>query len=218
MKMLRYSAIALLGLGLTFAACKKEKSREGNVKPSTPDSYAPYTVGSSFRYQDVSTLNDTTTYTVTVTGDTTIDGTIYQIMQGSNGVTTYNSYDDQGNYYQIAGHLTYQQYSFGSFKSLYLKSAAPVGSSWNDTVSVDVQGIAQRGKLTYTMEQKAISKIVGDTSYTGVSAVQTSGSLLDLPLPITISLGTNFYASGVGLVETDTQTDTVRLIDYTIVK
>lgn len=218
MNMFRYTAIALLGMGITFAACKKERSHEGTVKPSTPASYAPYTVGSSFLYEDVSTLNDTTTYTVTVTGDTVINGLTYQIMTGSNGVTTFNNYDDQGNYYQIANNVTYQQYSFGTFKSLYLKSAAAVGATWNDTLAITVQGLAQRGKLTYTMAQKAISKTVGDTSFTGVSAVQTSGALLDLPLPITISLGTNFYAAGVGLVETDTQTDTVRLISYTIVK
>ena len=218
MKMHRYPAFAtaLAFITITFTACSKNKSDENTNPVTTPGAYAPYTAGSSFTYQDVTTSNDSSTYTVAVTGDTTIGGQTYKVLAFSNGTHTYNRTDGQGNYYQVVSNLSYDEYSFGSFTSLYLKDNVSANATWLDTVSVQVSGITQQAQLTYQLVQKNITKTVGGVTYQGVSAVQTTGKLLNSIIPLSLTINTNFYASKVGLIETDSQSDTLRLIQYTI--
>lgn len=209
--------LALIG-GLILWACKKEKSREGEP-PGTPPStcgYAPYTNGSTYNYETVSgETGDTTAFTVTVTGDSTINGQSYKKLS-SDTATTYDRCDN-GTYRQMVKGLSYMGYSVDSVMSIYLKDFVPAGSSWSDTVTVSESGVNVNVFLTYTVTQKGINKRVYDLDYTEVIAVRLSASAKVLGQTISLgTMATNYYAKDIGLIEVDQAEDTTRLRSYDI--
>jgi hypothetical protein len=209
--------LALIG-GLILWACKKEKSREGEP-PGTPPStcgYAPYTNGSTYNYETVrGTSTDTTYFTVTVTGDSTINGLTYKKL-ASDTATTYDRCDN-GVYTQMVKGLSYMGYTADSVTSVYLKDNVPAGSSWSDTVTVREGGVNLNVYLTYTIIQKGINKRVFDLDYTEVIAVRLSASAKVLGQTIPLgTMATNYYAKDIGLIQVDQAEDTTRLKSYNI--
>lgn len=211
-------SLALVG-GIVLWACKKEKSREGEPPPATPPStcgYAPYTNGSTYNYESVrGTSPDTTFFTVTVTGDSLINGQTYKKL-ASDTATTYDRCEN-GNYYQMVKGLSYQGFTADSVMSVYLKDNVAAGSSWSDTVTVREGPINQDVYLNYTITQKGINKRVFDLDYTEVIAVRLSASVKVLGQTISLgTLATNYYAKDIGLIQVDQEEDTTRLRSYNI--
>ncbi|HEU4552577.1 MAG TPA: hypothetical protein VFS25_07080 [Chitinophaga sp.] len=204
---------------LLLWACKKELSREGEVPPVVSTcSYAPYTAGSVFNYDHINSSNplDTGFFTVTVTGDSTINGQTFRKLT-SDTATTYDRCDGNGNYYQLVKGLSFEGYTADSIVSVYLKDNVNTGASWTDTVTVRKGSDAQTVILTYTVTQKGVQKSIYGLDFTNVIGVALSASVKFLGT--TISLGTvatNYYAEGVGLIEIDQAEDTTRLRQYSI--
>ncbi len=212
-------SLALIG-GVILWACKKEKSREGEP-PTTPPStsncgYAPYTNGSVYNFENVNAnTSDTTFFTVTITGDSVINGETYKKLS-TDTATTYDRCDN-GNYRQLVKGISYQGFTADSVMTTYLKDNVPAGSTWSDTVEVKDGGIAQDVYLNYTITQKGINKRVYDLDYTEVIVVRLSASTKILGQTINLgTLATNYYAKDIGLVQIDQAEDTTRLRSYNI--
>jgi len=204
---------------LLLWACKKELSREGEEPPVVSTcSFAPYTTGSTFTYSQVNaaSLLDTTYFTMTVTGDSVINGQNFRKLT-TDTATTYDRCDGAGNYYQLVQGLSFEGYTADSIVSTYLKDNVSKGASWTDTVTVRNGSDEQTVILTYTVKQKGIQKTISGLDFTNVIGVALSASVKILGT--TLSLGTvatNYYAEGVGLIEIDQAEDTTRLHDYNI--
>jgi len=210
--------LALMIGGLILWACKKEVSREGEPPGTIPSTcgYAPYTNGSTYNYETYrGETADTNFFTVTVTGDSTINGQSYKKLS-SDTATTYDRCDN-GTYHQMVKGLSYMGYSVDSVMSIYLKDFVPAGSSWSDTVTVKDGGVNVNVYLTYTITQKGINKRVFDLDYTEVIAVRLTAAAKVLGQTIPLgTLATNYYAKDIGLIEVDQEADTTRLRSYNI--
>lgn len=210
MKHLHAFFLFLAGCTLLMA-CSKEISHDGTGFPTCE--YAPYTTGSSFSYIDVNLTQDTIAYTLTVSGDTTINGSTYKIVKDDSVFFCSNCKD--GNYTQIASILTFQGYKADSLQLTYLKENAPLGSSWSDTVTVSNGTLTTKAVLQHSITQKGITKTVNGKDYLDVIAVKLDASaiVLDNPVPIG-TISTSYYAKGIGLIEADQADDTIKLVSY----
>lgn len=195
-------------------SCSKEMSTEEGAATSKCD-YAPYTQGSSFTYLNVSTGGDSTQYTLTVNGDTTINGNVYRKLGDSSVFMCSNC--TGGVYTQIASILSFDGYSASDLRLTYLKDFLPAGSSWADTIEVSTAGITTRGLLQYTIIQKGTNKVVNGYDYTDVIGIQVdaSATAASATLPVG-TVAVNYYARGIGLIESDQTQDTTRLVHFNI--
>ncbi|NIG52354.1 hypothetical protein [Chitinophaga sp. Cy-1792] len=186
-----------------------------NDGPSSKCEYAPYTQGSAFTYLNINQSQDSTTYTLTVNGDTTINGNNYRKL-GDDSVFMCSGCTD-GTYTQVASLLSFDGYTASDLRITYLKDFLPLGSTWSDTINVTNNGISTTAYLQYTITEKGTSRVVNGIAFTDVIAVQmdASASVLSSTMPIG-TLSTSYYARGVGLIEADQAQDTTRLIKYNI--
>ncbi|SKA16778.1 hypothetical protein SAMN04488128_1021273 [Chitinophaga eiseniae] len=210
MKHLHVFFLFLAGCALLIA-CSKEMSHDGTGFPTCD--YAPYTTGSSFSYIDVNLTQDTLAYTLTVSGDTTVNGNTYK-MVGDDSVFFCSSCKD-GIYTQIASIFTFQGYKADSLQLTYLKETAAMGSSWSDTVTISNGTLTTKAVLQHTIVQKGVTKTVNGKNYPDVIAVKLDASAIVLNNPVTIgTISTSYYAKGIGLIEADQADDTIKLVSY----
>ncbi|NLU96358.1 hypothetical protein [Chitinophaga sp. Ak27] len=212
-----YVLIVMLAAVTLLFACSKEMSREGdNSQPPAGNcDYAPYTNGSSFSYVNVNSAKDTTHYTLTVSGDTTINGNVYKKI-GNDSVFTCSACNT-GIYTQVASILTFQGYKADDLKLTYLKDNVPAGTSWQDTISVTNGGISTSGIIQFTVTQKGITKAVNGKDYAEVIAVRMDAFALVLGNAVPVgTLSTSYYGKGIGLIEADQEQDTTRIVSYTL--
>ncbi|MBV8254612.1 MAG: hypothetical protein JO154_18570 [Chitinophaga sp.] len=195
-------------------SCSKEMSTE-NDSPSSSCSYAPYTQGSSFTYLNVNQSNDSTSYTLTVNGDTTINGNVYRKI-GDDKVFMCSGCAN-GIYTQIASILSFEGYTASDLRLTYLNDFLPVGSSWTDTIAATNNGATSTAVLQYTIMGKGGNRMVNGKGYTDVITIQTdaSATVMNTILPLG-TISTSYYAKGVGLIETDQAQDTTKLVGFTI--
>ncbi|CAL1521038.1 hypothetical protein [Chitinophaga sp. MM2321] len=207
--------LTILAGSMLLTACSKEMSREGDMPATSNCDYAPYTTGSSFSYIDINQTQDTLAYTLTVSGDTTINNVVYKKV-GDDSVFTCSNCKD-GIYTQIASILTFQGYKADDLKITYLKDNVPAGTSWEDTVAVNNGGVTSSGILKQTITEKNITKTVNGKNYTDVIVVRMDASAIILNNPVSVgTISTSYYAKGVGLIEADQAEDTIKLLSYTL--
>ncbi len=197
-------------------SCSKEMSTETD-SPNNSCSYAPYSQGSSFTYLSVNQSKDSTTYTLTVNGDTTINGNVYRKI-GDDKVFMCSGCTN-GVYTQIASILSFDGYKAADLRLTYLNDFLPVGSSWTDTISVKNDSTTSTAVLQYTIMEKGGNRMVNGKGYTDVITVQTdaSATVMNTLLPLG-TISTNYYAKGIGLIESDQSQDTTTLVGYTLNK
>lgn len=207
----RYLLLSSIAGLLILWACKKEKSREGTPPPSTC-SYAPYEDGAVYTFEKTRD-EDTSRFTMTVTGDTTFEGKKFKKLH-TDTATTYDRCDN-GNYIQIVKGITIDSYTADSIQSIYLKDGEGLGRSWTDTTTVRKGSEEQSVVLKYTIQQKGTSKTVLGKEYPDVIAVKLDAQVYVLGNYVSIgTLATNYYAKDVGLIEINQEKDTTRLVSY----
>ncbi|UYQ92883.1 hypothetical protein MKQ68_22645 [Chitinophaga horti] len=208
----------LSGVMIIASACRKEKSQEGTPVEELC-SYAPYYTGSSFAYTNTTIDDDVTEYSVTVTGDSTIDGKKYKMLETDLDGSIAFSRCEGGVYTQVATDVALQGYEADIIISTNLKDNVRAGSSWEDTLSADTPLGYAKLTLTYTITQKDISKTVLTETFKNVIGVRMDASATIMGFPVDLgTLATNYYAAGVGLIQVDTDSDTTRITSYTINK
>jgi hypothetical protein len=211
-----YLYIGAFILAIIIFSCSKEKSQEGDsiTTPAAGCDYAPYTTGSSFSYINISN-NDTSDYTLTVTGDTTINGTTYKKV-GNDSVFICSACED-GVYTQVANLLTFQGYKANDLKLTYLKDNVPAGANWRDTITVSNGSVSTTGVLEFTITEKDVKKTVNGKEYENVIAVRMDAFAIVLNNPVPVgTISTSYYGKGIGLIEADQEQDTTKIVSYTI--
>ena len=197
---------------LLFAGCSKEKSNEETYDRCN---YAPYVPGNSFTYQRILASHDTLVYTVKVTGDTLLQGQIYAVLN--------NEYNNQyircndGLYYLFEPGVSRPDYESPDGERLFLYDYMKPGQSWINNISATVSGVEQQGVLQYTVIQTGVPKTVLGNTYTDVIGIRQDADLIldGVFFPIG-TIATYYYAKGVGYIEVDSPTDTIRMLRYSV--
>ncbi len=193
--------------GFLFFSCSKS---DDTPEPEIVK-YMSLTTGSKWTYDvttnpgtpGATTVADTVTCTAT---DTTVEaGTanqrIYRIFKHSNGNTS--------DYYNITGndYYRFQVLPLDDLKiqDLYLKDNAAAGTSWSQTVSVNVPGIPTPVPVTVTntLTAKDLTKTVNGTVYNNVIQITTTITSSSLPAGTIVTDIRSYYAPKVGLIEGD---------------
>lgn len=199
--------LSVIVSGFLFVSCSKS---DDNPNPEVIK-YMSYTSGSKWTYDVITnpgtpgstTVVDTVTCTAT---DTTVEaGTanqrIYRIMKHSNGNTS--------DYYNITGNDYYRFRTLPidnlKIQELYLKDNAAVGTSWAQTVPVNVPGFPAPIPITVTnsVTEKGITKTVNGIIYNNVVNIKTEISSASLPAGTIVTDIKSYYAPNVGLIEGD---------------
>jgi hypothetical protein len=185
-----------------FTSCKKNDS--GNTTTTT-NSYINTTAGSTWNYHQVDSSGSTpaaSDYTVTSTSqDTTINSKKYHV---------YNLSDGGNQYMTVSGNDYYQYDSIPvsggtNIERLYLKDNATVGTTWNQSFTLNVPNVPLPIPLTVTNNiiEKGISHTVNGVSYSNVIHVSTSLSSALITSGFTSSID-SYYAPKYGLIESKT--------------
>lgn len=171
---------------LIFTGCGKDET-------STPATdYSPLTANSTWTYQ----ISTGGTYTLTSTNrDTTISGKTFHVFTNSNGGNNYMG--KSGNDYYRFGILP--GIAPNGFDETYLKDNVDVNGTWTITQNATAPGIPTPipVKLTYTIAEKGVQKVVNGKTFTNVIHVKLNISALE----IQGGNGDFYYSAGVGLIE-----------------
>lgn len=200
---------------LLLAACKKEKSLEEPLVQNTCD-YAPYSTGSVFEYeQTYAATPDTDAFSLQVKGDSMVNNELYRLLEEDGGGATSLFRCGGGSYIQLADVSELTNTASEPVQTIYLKDNVPLGQGWEDQFIINLP-IVGKVELTanYTVIQRGTSKTVLGKVYKDVIGVRMEVSVPPY-LPPT-EFNTGYYAKGVGLIEMNNDTDTIRLKSYTI--
>jgi hypothetical protein len=182
---------------MALFSCKREKSSEAVYKVC---GYAPYTTGTTFDYVYVSNTQDTLAYTLTVTGDTLINGDRFSIL--NNGYTSQYVRCDSGRYFLFEFGLSTPDYERPDGLRLFLYDNKSVGATWSDTIIAVASGQPQIGLLQYTILQKGGPRTVMGHEYANVIGVrQDAAVLIDSTIHPIRTIATYYYAEDVGYIQ-----------------
>lgn len=197
------------------ASCKKKKTDETPSAyqwPAGTGPYAPYTVGSTFTYENQTTAPATTdSFTYTVTKDTTIESMPYKKVESNKPLLASTFYCNYNN--GLRTEITYNS-NFGgiaipTIKQVVLKDNVAANVTWSEVLSVTIPTIPIPIPVTfnYTLVQKDFTKNILGKDYTKTIQVKQVASVpagLPLPagIPSSITIDT-YYASEFGIVQKD---------------
>lgn len=194
-----------------LSACKKEKSKEPVIETC---GYAPYTTGSSFGYEYASDT-DTFLYTITVIGDTLLEGKRFSIL--SSGTANQYIRCDNGRYYLFEPGISLPDYQTSDGFRLFLYDTKAIGTGWSDTINAVVSGEKKSALLVYTIIQKGIKKKILGQEYADVIGVRQDIALLSAGTVYPIgNIATYYYAKNVGYIQAISKDYTISLRNYNI--
>lgn len=206
----------VLFFGITSAilllACRKEKSNEN---PFVICGYTPYSNGSFFTFENVTSNRDTVDYTLTVKGDTLVNGDTYAKLV-HDSFTVYIRCDN-GHSYQFMPSINLPGYQLQPKANRFLIEDKPLGGTWSDTILLTVSGLKQMGLLQYSIVEKGITKTVYGREFQNVIGVKQDAAFIIGGTAVPVgTLAVNYYALHIGPIQIDKENDTTRLKDYTI--
>lgn len=197
------------------------------VWPSGTGEFAPYTTGSTFVFQrEVGAPVVIDSFTLTVTGDTTIGGLTFKRMTSSNttAMPSYFVNYNNGVVTETFLNFTLQTVTIPNLTQTVLKDTANVNTTWNELLSLTVQNFPVPVTFTYTIMQKGIVKNVLGVDYANTTDVkqnvgipQQIATIANIPANTILE---NYYAKGVGRIERDVvSTNTyIKLKRYNVIK
>ena len=182
-----------------FSSCGKEKSTKEN--PEETKGYVNIAAGSSWQYLEINSSGAApvqTEFKVTSTAaDTTINNKLYHIYNLSYGGNRYlnKSGKDYYEFDKIPGGGS------KSFERLYLKSGSPVGASWSQSETLEVEGVQVPVKITNTIISATLVRVVQGKSYDKVIHVKTTITSDLIPAASLTTDINSFFAPNFGLIE-----------------
>jgi len=184
---------------LFFTACSKNNS---NQTPTTSNAYINTNAGSSWTYHQTDSSGVTPSnsdYTVTSTSqDSSINGRKYHVYTYSYGGSKYISHTGT-DYYEYDSIPV-----AGNIDRLYLKDNASVGTTWSQTVNLNIPNSPIPSvpvTLSNKVVEKGISRTINGTTYTNVTHVSSSISSSLIPASSFSSSLDGYYAPNYGMIE-----------------
>ena len=141
---------------VVMVACGKEQSLEGPYRGNVCD-YAPYSVGSVFEYEQ--TGSDTFHYTLRVSGDTSLDGEPYILLEDDalGGFSLFRC--GGGAYTQLVDVSSLPNAPQEPVRTVYLRDDLPRGGNWTEVLPLTVPGVGELPlTLRYTIVEKGVRK------------------------------------------------------------
>jgi hypothetical protein len=193
------SKISLLLLLSTAFSCKK------NNDNTPPDIFMSFAPGLSWQYRvtDNTPGGTTTNYTLTSTSrDTLVGSRSYHVFTNSNGNTS-EYYNNSGSEYYTYRGLGGAVTGGTQLELLYLKSDAPVGTTWSQSFNLTVPNVPLPIPITvnYTIAEKGGSRVVNNVTYSNVTRVNSSISSSLIPATGLTSDIQNYLAPKYGSIE-----------------
>ena len=198
MKRAYYTILTLI---ISGSSCTKTSTTSDTV---VLDKYMSVSAGSTWNYRLVNNISATTTnYVLASTNrDSTVNGKAYHVFTNSN--------TGNNEYYFTNGNDYYAFRTLGVLSSVkvednYLKDNAPAGTNWSQSYNINVPGlpIAVPVTLTYTIQEKGISRTVNGVTYTDVIHVSGAISSSLVPSSGLVTDIQNYFARKYGFVETN---------------
>lgn len=235
-------------IGLLLFSCQKEiGTGEDLANPAsnlrcTSCSYLPVCDSTQLTYVDSSAVGvDTIGSTLSIAGDTTINGRKFTRVSPSAVFSEGLLYNCDGGEYRIYQPVPGLGIDFDSLiqsiglpggtvtlpshiQTTILKSGANAGVTWSDTVFKfsPFPLIEVVAKLDYKLEQKGVQRTVFNKVYNNVIHVSSKLNVVIplMPLPFDVRID-YYFADGVGIIETRTTSSGVvqsqsRLYKYKI--
>ena len=199
--------IPFAALFLCFACFSCGKDDDPAPDPPTA-SYMNVKAGSTWNYEEINNTPPVATSLFTLTStnrDSSITGNSYHVYT--------NSRSSASEYYRISGndYYTFQSLpaALGGTKveTLYLKSSAAVGASWQQSYTISFGGISFPVNMANSIEEKGINKTVNGISYTDVIHVKTTLSVTGIPSSALVTDIHSYYAPNYGLIENRSKID-----------
>lgn len=198
---MKINILYLLAVILFFSSCKKNNASD--PVPTPQDSYINTNSGSTWAYHETNSSGATpanSDYTITSSAkDTIINNKSYHIYDYSYGGSQYLN---------ISGHNYYQFDSIPGglgqiFERLYLKDDVAIGVTWDQSLSIPIQGFPISAPVTITNKimETGISRTVNGINYTDLIHVSTSISSSVIPEASLTSDIQSYYAKKYGLIE-----------------
>lgn len=197
------------------------------VWPAGTGEFAPYTTGSTFVFQrEVGMPAVIDSFTLTVTGDTSIGGLTYKRMTSSNtaAMPSYFANFNNGITTEVILNFPVATITIPNLTQTVLRDTANVNSTWNEVLNLTVMSFPVPITFTYTVMQKGIVKNVLGVDYLNSTDVKqnvgipaTIATIAGIPANTVLE---NFYAKGVGRIERDiVSTNTyIKLKRYNVIK
>lgn len=196
---------------LLSVACVKEKSIE-----TIPEvcAYAPYTKGNTFTYEYASET-DTIQYTLTVTGDTVLQGRRFSVL--NNGYTNQYIGCDEGRYYLFEAGISLPDYQTKDGIRLFLYDDKTTGAQWTDNVEITYNGMKETGVLQYSILEQSKNITLNGHEYKNVIVVQQdAGLLIDGVVYPLGPIATYYYAKDIGYIYVIGNNYSISLISLSI--
>jgi hypothetical protein len=216
---MRVFAPVILVLCLATAC---EYSYEGIPEPAKVDTvktpevvydYAPYTKGSTYNYR-YTTQSGVYYYTLTVTGDTVLQGNTYAVL--TDGYNLQFIRYNKGGYYLFEPAFTSSTSYHPAAVRPFLYDNYELNAHWSDTIhATTFAGAPETAMLDYHIIQKGTPKTVMGKTYSRVIGVKQDGYIIAGGKANSIGTIANyFYADSTGFIEKDSPTDTIVLLSY----
>ncbi|QNF33988.1 hypothetical protein HUW51_15130 [Adhaeribacter swui] len=175
-------------LAAAFIACDKKE----NASPTANQDYIPTTAGSTWSY------GGSMPYILSATGQTKeINGKTYFELETKQGTNISKSYiNHEKSVYTAVGLVP----NLGDVEVMLLKEETPVGKPWEQTTNFN--GVDT--KLTFTILEKDVSKVVEGKTYQKVIHVKMTVNYTFMGVDLGSNLASELYfAKGVGLILSD---------------
>ncbi len=196
MRTILFMALPVLFL---LSSCKKDEKTPDN--PQENMNYINTTSGSNWVYHEINSSGSATSesdYTITSTNrDTTISNRPYHIYGVSNNVNRYLNLSGK-EYYEFD---TIPGGESKTFQRLYLKTGLTPGTSWSQSENIVVDRIQLPTKITNTIVENSLTRIVNGKTYQNVIHVSTTITSDLIPASALTSAIHSYYAPNYGLIE-----------------
>jgi hypothetical protein len=218
---------------LVISACKKNTTEEpapapvGFQWPVGTGDYAPYTNGSTFTFEtSTGTPAVIDSFTYTVAKDTPINGTTYRKLISNKPAlaATYFTNISNNIITEISYNINFQGLvTVPVITQTVLKDNVALNATWTEPLVVSVPTFGPVTiTFTYTLMQKDFTKNILTKDYLNSYEVKqvasidpTLAALAGIPSSTTIN---NFYSKGIGRVQRDATTGTVKIKRYNVIK
>ncbi len=205
-----------------MVSCEKETSVENGFTPAPGNNnggntndvckscaYVPWCDSTSYTFIDTtSTGAATSTSSLSLLSDTTIAGVVYTKSLIDGGYTYHNCTNG------VSTVITYNATTTGGstvteFKTTLLKENDPVGSTWTDVYNNNGTNVDYK----YTIMAKSINRTVLGVNYADVIQVHlTVSTTVPILGTVVASEGDNYYARGIGMIESSSYNGTTGLL------
>lgn len=214
--------LMLLLIVSTTYSCKKDNNNDDDTgivdlkvlnNGVTTCEYAPFTLGSTFVYEQTSgTLSQEATWTAE--SEETIDGKTYVKVSGFGGLSDEVFFNCESGVYNFIAKNA--QTVVGDMDLVYMKEDVPINTTWGNMINQSALGIDYTTRYEWTYAGTQDSRVVNGVTYNDILHIHLDAYTTANGPEILFSQDEYYWAKGIGLIEKVGTTANFKLISYNI--